>query len=182
MSKQTVEKVAAFCDVAHEQVVAVHDVNSTYHVPLLLEKQRLIPLLKTVLELENIDIAPALAKKGREIWAEWKTLTLAQDRLFDKVTIALVGKYTDLHDSYLSVVKSLEHASMRCGRRLNLVWVEAEALEDPTKLDQPAKFHKAWHDVCTAEYESPTSRYRDTVAHLYLAAEFWYRVDLGLGV
>ncbi|KAG0643619.1 CTP synthase N-terminus-domain-containing protein [Tuber brumale] len=150
LSKATVEKVAAFCDVAHEQVVAVHDVNSTYHVPLLLEQQKLIHLLTSVLELEKLSIAPALIQKGIDIWNEWKTLTLAQDRLFDKVDIALVGKYTDLHDSYLSVVKSLEHASMRCGRKLNLVWVEAEALEDHMKQENPAKFHRAWHDVCTA--------------------------------
>ncbi|PWW72350.1 CTP synthase [Tuber magnatum] len=150
LSKVTVEKVAAFCDVAHEQVVAVHDVNSTYHVPLLLEQQKLIRLLTPVLELEKLEIAPALVQKGIDIWDEWKTLTLAQDRLFDTVNIALVGKYTNLHDSYLSVVKSLEHASMRCGRKLNLIWVEAEALEDHMKQENPAKFHKAWHDVCTA--------------------------------
>jgi CTP synthase len=42
------------------------------------------------------------------------------DRLFDTVRITLVGKYTSLKDSYMSVIKSLEHASMRCGRKLIL--------------------------------------------------------------
>ena len=43
-----------------------------------------------------------------------------QERLFDSVTIALVGKYTDMQDSYMSVVKSLEHSAFRCSRKLIL--------------------------------------------------------------
>jgi CTP synthase len=43
-----------------------------------------------------------------------------QERLFDTVPIVLIGKYTSLQDSYMSVVKALEHASMRCGRKLEL--------------------------------------------------------------
>ncbi|KAI5779691.1 CTP synthase [Geopyxis carbonaria] len=146
----TINKIALFCDVENEQVIAVHDVNSTYHVPLLLESQKLINVLSSTLALDKIPVSDAYIQKGKTLWHEWKTLTLAQDRLFDNVTIALVGKYTDLHDSYLSVVKSLEHSAMRCGRKLNLVWVEAEALEPATNISDPAKFHKAWHDVCTA--------------------------------
>ena len=47
-------------------------------------------------------------------------LTHRQERVFESVSIVLVGKYTSLEDSYMSVVKSLEHASMRCGRKLIL--------------------------------------------------------------
>lgn len=151
LNPATIKKIALFCDVQNEQVIAVHDVNSTYHVPILLDDQRLIDVLSATLALEKIEIPPTSAQKGNQLWKEWKTLTLAQDRLFDKVTIALVGKYTDLHDSYLSTVKSLEHSAMRCGRKLNLVWVEAEALEPATSTGEPARFHKAWHDVCTAD-------------------------------
>ena len=140
-----------FCDVEIEQVLAVHDCNSTYHVPLLLEEQQLPRLLEDTLKLNELQIEPKFVKKGADSWAEWKELTLAQDRLFDKVDIALVGKYTNLHDSYLSVIKSLEHASMKCGRKLNLIWVEAEMLEVEAAHTNPARYHKAWHDVCTAE-------------------------------
>lgn len=50
-----------------------------------------------------------------------QTLTITrQERSFDEVTIALVGKYTDLHDSYMSVTKALEHSAFRCHRKLNL--------------------------------------------------------------
>ncbi|CCX15844.1 CTP synthase [Pyronema domesticum] len=147
----TIKKIALFCDVDYEQVVAVHDVNSTYHVPILLDEQKLTQQLTSTLNLDKLNIPAAYVQKGKDLWKEWKTLTLGQDRLFDTVTIALVGKYTDLHDSYLSVIKSLEHSAMRCRRKLNLVWVEAEALEPATNTSDPAKFHKAWHDVCTAQ-------------------------------
>lgn len=43
-----------------------------------------------------------------------------QERVFESVSIVLIGKYTSLEDSYMSVVKALEHASMRCGRKLIL--------------------------------------------------------------
>ncbi|KAI5808102.1 CTP synthase [Peziza echinospora] len=151
LEKATTNKIALFCDVDTEQVLAVHDCNSTYHVPLLLEQQKLIPLLRDILKLDSIEISPKLLSKGQDTWKEWKSLTLAQDRLFEKVNIALVGKYTDLHDSYLSVIKSLEHSAMRCGRKLNLIWVEAEMLEEQASHANSAKYHKAWHDVCTAD-------------------------------
>lgn len=159
LTKNTIKKIGLFCDVSNEQVIAVHDVNSTYHVPLLLDNQHIIQLLTDTLQLDKLIISPSLFEKGQQIWKDWKALTLAQDRLFDTVTIALVGKYTQLHDSYLSVVKSLEHSSMRCGRKLNLVWVEAEALETQMSTQEPAKYHKAWHDVCTAEYALRQSFY-----------------------
>ena len=116
-----------------------------------MESQNFTRVLSEALNLPALNVAPALAEKGRLLWKEWRSLTLSQERHFENVTIALVGKYTELHDSYLSVVKSLEHSAMRCGRKLNLVWVEAEALEPATNEASPAKFHKAWHDVCTAD-------------------------------
>lgn len=139
-----------FCQVEPEQVIAVHNVASTYHVPLLLETQGLIPTIRDILKLDDVFKSDRLIKKGRESWLEWKTLTTAQDRLYETVNIVLVGKYTNLHDSYLSVIKSLEHASMRCGKKLNLIWVDASDLETQSQSERPAEFHKAWHEVCTA--------------------------------
>lgn len=121
-----------------------------YQVPMLLESQGLIPLLQNVLQIDRSTISPALVKKGEDIWEQWKALTSAPDAYFDEVTIALVGKYIELHDSYLSLIKALEHSAMHCKRRLKLLWVDAEHLETPTRERDPAKFHKAWHEVCTA--------------------------------
>lgn len=72
--------------------------------------------LTTKLTIGKVD-SQALVR-GEELLTKWRQLTTAHDKSFETVTIALVGKYTNLHDSYLSVIKSLEHASMRCNRRL----------------------------------------------------------------
>ena len=146
-----IEKIAHFCQVDFEQVVMVRDMPSIYQVPMLLEQQGLIPLLKKILALDSLTISPALTTKGRQTWAQWNSLTGSQHRYQDAVTIALVGKYIELHDSYLSVLKSLEHSAMRCNRRLDLRWVDSEHLESSFREKDPAKFHKAWHEVCTAQ-------------------------------
>ncbi|KAI9808836.1 MAG: CTP synthase ura7 [Phylliscum demangeonii] len=151
LAQTTTDKLAMFCQVEVEQVVAVHDVASTYHVPLLLERQGLIPLLRTILGLDAIAPAPAQIEQGQRTWRDWQRLTTSQDRLFETVTIALVGKYTNLHDSYLSVIKSLEHAAMRCRRKLRLIWVDAAHLEAPAAVERPADYHQAWHQLCTAQ-------------------------------
>lgn len=129
----------------------MHDVASTYHVPLLLETQGLFPLLREILRLDAISIPPSLASKGAQTWSAWKKLITSQDHLYRSVTIALVGKYTNLHDSYLSVIKSLEHAAMACSRKLNLVWVDASHLEPAVQESSPVEFHKAWQQLCAAQ-------------------------------
>ncbi|TVY91826.1 CTP synthase [Lachnellula willkommii] len=151
LEKSTIDKIAMFCQVESEQVLAVHNVLTTYHVPLLLEKQGLVKNLTSMLNLDAIPRARSLVDRGARTWTEWKNLTASQERLFETVTITLVGKYTNLHDSYLSVIKSLEHSAMRCGKKLNLVWVDASDLEEEAKTEKPAEFHKAWHAVCTAD-------------------------------
>jgi CTP synthase len=150
LERSTIDKVAMFCQVEPEQVVAVHNVPSIYLVPLLLEQQGLVTAVREILKLDDVPKSKELVDLGDRIWTQWKSLTSQQDRLFDTVTITLVGKYTNLHDSYLSVIKSLEHSAMRCAKKLNLVWVDASHLEDATKATDPASFHKAWHEVCTA--------------------------------
>jgi CTP synthase len=122
-------------------------------VPLLLEQQDLLNQLKQIFRLADYKISPSLVTKGQSIWHDWKTLTTSQERFLDheKVTIALVGKYTNLHDSYISVIKSLEHSAMACQRKLNLVWVDATNLEKTTLDASPEQYHKAWHELCTAD-------------------------------
>lgn len=146
---QTVEKIGMFCHVGPEQVIAVHDVNSTYHVPLLLKQQKMMNFLTKKLTIG--EIPQAALHKGEQLLQKWRQLTSSHDKSFETVTIALVGKYTHLHDSYLSVIKSLEHASMRCNRRLKVEWVESTDLEEGMKQENLSKYHQAWHYVCQAD-------------------------------
>lgn len=145
----TVHKIGMFCHVGPEQVVAIRDVNLTYHVPLLLQEQR---MMKFLLRKLCLGTAPAPQReRGERLLALWRSLTLTFDKLVDTVTIALVGKYTNLKDLYLSVIKALEHSLMLCQRRLKIEWVELSDLEEDTKELLLADFHKAWHLVCQAD-------------------------------
>ncbi|KAI9184248.1 CTP synthase ura7 [Blastocladiella emersonii ATCC 22665] len=151
------EKISMFCHVEPEQVLAVHDCSSVYHVPLLLEEQGLVRVLEKRLKL-NDALAARKAREGaesveheaRSLMTKWRQLTLRQERLHDTVQIALVGKYTDLHDSYISVTKSLEHAALSCNRKLQILWVEASDLEAATKDANPIKYHESWRRLCAA--------------------------------
>lgn len=147
----TVQKIGMFCHVGPEQVIAIRDVNSTYHVPLLLQEQKMMKFLARKLLLDPLSLSSDARAKGDRLLASWRSMTSAHDKSVETVTIALVGKYTNLKDSYLSVIKALEHSAMRCYRRLKIEWVESSDLELDTKDTDLAAYHKAWHLVCQAD-------------------------------
>ena len=119
-------------------------------IPLSLRSQGILKHLHELLRLETLTLKPQLVEEGSRTWREWEKRTLEQDHLHHTVTIALVGKYTDHPDAYHSVVKSLEHAAMACSRKLKLVPVNAEHLEEPARHASPAEYHQAWHSLHTA--------------------------------
>ena len=127
------------------------DLPLTYSVPAFLEEQGLLTSLKSILQLDALQIRSEHQEKGAAMWKKWKEMTTASIHPRAAVKIALVGKYTSLHDSYLSVIKSLEHASMECGRKLEILWVDASLLEIQTKDQSPPEFYKAWHQVTSAD-------------------------------
>jgi CTP synthase len=91
-----------------------------------------------------------MVTKGASLWELWKkTIKVRSD--YPPVEIALVGKYTKQMDSYLSLIKALEHAAMRCNRKLNLVPVDSEQLEGAMLEKEPTKYYKAWDTVCSAQ-------------------------------
>ncbi|OAL70964.1 CTP synthase [Trichophyton violaceum] len=151
LDKATTDKIAMFCQVEPEQVIGVHDVASTYHVPLLLEQQGFLGQLRDILKIDELTIPQASIDKGQNTWKQWKALTTSQEHVYSTVNIALVGKYVSLHDSYLSVIKSLEHSAMACHRKLKITWIDASNLEKSAAEANPEAFHKAWHDMCTAD-------------------------------
>ena len=147
----TIAKISMFCHVPKEQVLGVHNCGSVYHVPLLLRSQGLIGMLQKRLKLDSIAVSSQYQDKGTSLLKRWKELTLSQERWFDVVNIVLVGKYTALQDSYMSVIKSLEHAAMRCQRKLVLEWVEASDLEPSQATANPKDYHKAHQALCSAQ-------------------------------
>ncbi|KAJ9192073.1 hypothetical protein DTO166G4_2698 [Paecilomyces variotii] len=146
----TIQKIANACQVELDQVVGVHNVPSTYQVPVLLHRQGFLQTLGNLLQIDAIQRDPKLVAQGKVIWQEWQGLAMGQDHVFETVSIALVGKYTSLHDSYMSVTKAMEHAAMHCRRKLQLVWIESTHLEEEHKATNPGEYHSAWHQLCTA--------------------------------
>lgn len=111
-------------------------------------------MLSTVgrlLHLDNLARPDSLVQQGKHIWKEWVNLATSQDHVHETTSIALVGKYTTLHDAYLSVSKALEHAAMHCKKKLKVIWVDASNLEEASKEKSLTAYHEAWHKVCTAD-------------------------------
>ncbi|KAK9718467.1 CTP synthase ura7 [Basidiobolus ranarum] len=145
------DKISMFCHVNPECVLAVRDVSSIYHVPLLLQQQGALDTLRKRLNLDSINISPSMVRQGHELWSKWRQVALRHDRPQQEVSIALVGKYTFLHDSYCSVVKALEHASLSANLKLNIKWVEGSDLEPEAQNKDPIKYHDSWQSVCSAD-------------------------------
>lgn len=132
------DKISNFCHVAPEQVVCIHDLSSIYHVPLLMQEAGVIEFLNERLKLEIPLPTPD------DFMQSWRDLAERVDNVYKKVNIALVGKYTKLEDSYASISKSLLHASLAVGYKLNLKFIEACHLERQTKQETPHLYYEAW--------------------------------------
>ncbi|GAA5809077.1 CTP synthase ura7 [Mucor flavus] len=144
-------KISMFCHVAPEQVLAVHDVSSVYHVPILMRESGVVDFFRRRLNLDAIKISDERRLVGEELWTRWTTLAGSYVHIHESVTIALVGKYTNLHDSYISVYKALEHAALNCKRRIEINWIEATDLENDTLNTDPLKFHESWKALCASD-------------------------------
>ena len=111
-------KIALFADLHPDEIIANEDQSNIYRVPLALREQSFDDL---VLERFNLDAPePDLT--------EWIELADRVDGLTGEVRIALVGKYVQLHDAYLSVVEALRHAAIHHGAELKLTFVDAESV------------------------------------------------------
>ena len=143
IGQEVKEKISNFCHVPPEQVVCIHDLSSIYHVPLLMENHDIIKFLDKRLQL-NI-------KVENKIMHQWRDLARRIDTITRLVTITLVGKYTKLEDSYASVIKSLQHAAIQAGYKLNVKLIEACHLEKQTKVENQARYHSAWQQICVSD-------------------------------
>lgn len=129
LTDETREKLAAFCHVSPQAVMSTHDVPNIYHVPLMLQDQGLCDIL-------GVDC------HSTSLLADWKVMAHHLDTLTEEVHIAMVGKYTNLSDAYLSVIKSLQHAAMAVDRKLIIDWIEASHLE--SDWDNEEEKELAW--------------------------------------
>lgn len=116
ISQSMKDKLASFCDVASEAVIESLDVDTLYSIPLNLQKQGMDQI---VCDHLKIDAPPA-------DMTEWIKLEEKVLNLSKKTKIALVGKYVELPDAYLSVVESLNHAGYAEDSEIEIAWINAD--------------------------------------------------------
>ncbi|CAA7040550.1 unnamed protein product [Microthlaspi erraticum] len=127
-------KLSRFCYVPIQNIFSLNDVHNIWHIPLLLKDQKAHEAISKVLNLAGIAKEPSLEK--------WASMVEISDNLH--VRIAVVGKYTDLSDSYLSVLKALLHASVAFRKKLVVDLVPSCDLEKTTKKENSHAYKTAW--------------------------------------
>ncbi len=140
LEEETRAKLAAFCHVGTEAVVSAHDVSNLYQIPISLYEQSVLNKVSSHLGFEVPDSLPLLD--------EWKAMADKVDHLEKEVNIAMVGKYTGLSDSYLSVIKALQHSAFAVDRKLVIDWIESTDL-DPNDVTE--NHDEAWELLRAAD-------------------------------
>jgi len=112
-------KIALFCDVDERGVISLPTMDSIYQVPIVLQDENLGDY---VIEQLGLDAS------GRDL-APWREMVERMQHPRGEVTIAVVGKYVELHDAYLSIKEALIHAGIAHQVRVNIRWVHSERLE-----------------------------------------------------
>ncbi|KAF3785968.1 CTP synthase [Nymphaea thermarum] len=134
---QTKEKLSQFCHAGN--ILSIHDVPNIWHVPLLLRYQDAHNAILKQLNLLSIAGPPDIQ--------EWMKRAETFDNLTETVKVAMVGKYTGLSDSYLSVLKALLHACISCSLKPVIQWVAASDLEDEKAKEAPQVHAAAWETL-----------------------------------
>ena len=118
LPKDERNKIAQFCSVPTKSVISMHDVETVYSIPALLNKQKVD---KTILDKLNI-------KSKDPKLNDWKRVVKAKLLPDREVNVSFVGKYTELKDSYKSINEALEHAGIKNKAKVNINFVQAEDL------------------------------------------------------
>ncbi|MDD3852653.1 MAG: CTP synthase [Syntrophomonadaceae bacterium] len=119
LSEDLRAKMALFCDVDRQAVIQLMDADSIYEVPLMLAAEGLDREVINRLNLDN----------HQADLAEWEELVERIHNLDHRVTIALVGKYVELPDAYISIVEALKHAGFKYNCEIDIKWICAEQAE-----------------------------------------------------
>ncbi|MGI6778505.1 MAG: CTP synthase [Acetivibrionales bacterium] len=125
LSKDIKDKIGLFCNIPGDWVIENTDVEVLYEVPLMLEKEGLAEI--TCKRLNLICGAPDLN--------EWENMVNKQKNFKNDVTIALVGKYVELQDAYISVVEALKHAGISNDSNVDIKWINSEHLDNKSIRD-----------------------------------------------
>jgi CTP synthase len=113
------EKIALFCDVDVNAVITARDVKSVYEVPLVFALEKVDEIILKQFHMEA---------KDRDL-SKWSRMLEHMSNPMDEVTIGIVGKYVEYEDSYKSLKEALLHGGIAHRVKVNIEWIEAQALE-----------------------------------------------------
>jgi CTP synthase len=128
VSDEIRDKIALFCNIERRAVLPLVTADTIYEVPLMLESAGMGDYLVETLRLEQAQPADL---------GEWQELVARIATKKPAVRVALVGKYVELHDAYLSVVESLRHAGWAHGVDVEIEWINSEKLETSWEEYEP---------------------------------------------
>ena len=137
VDQSTKNKLSSFCHVPVSHVIGVHDVSDLYSVPVVLHEQSVDRLVLERLGRRFDATASAMGfrywrdmeERSRMLAAHGSAVNFNSNLGPTSVKVALVGKYTNMPDAYLSVTKALQHACLSQNRVCQIVWIEATNLE-----------------------------------------------------
>ena len=121
LEDRTKRKLALFCNVKEDDVISDHDAN-IYEVPILLKEQKVAEKILNALNMKH---------NGSDL-EEWKSFVKNLKNSDKKITIAMTGKYTELHDSYVSINEALNHARSKFRTEINVKFIETTDMENKT--------------------------------------------------
>jgi CTP synthase len=124
-------KIGLFCDIDANAVVECRDASTLYEVPLMLREEGLDEIVVNHLKL----------KTDQPDMREWESLVQRVKTLHKRTEIAIVGKYVALHDAYLSIVESLEHAGIASDSVVKIRWLHADELTEENVDEQLSGVH-----------------------------------------
>ena len=118
-------KISLFCDIPKQNVIESRDVSNLYELPVNLKAQKIDDIV-----LKHFGLSAPEADM-----TEWLALVDRVDNLKENVKIALVGKYVELHDAYISVVESLKHAGYKNNSKITIDWIQSEDVTEENVND-----------------------------------------------
>ncbi|WP_456327503.1 glutamine hydrolyzing CTP synthase [Archaeoglobus sp.] len=124
LKPETKRKISLFCDVPVEAVISNENVEDIYEVPLKFREEKFDEYIIKRLKLEK-----------RPYKSEWEEIVKRLKSLKEEVTIAIVGKYTHVRDSYISIVEALKHGGIVAGCKVKINWIESEELESKENVE-----------------------------------------------
>ncbi len=124
LKPETKRKISLFCDVPVEAVISNENVEDIYEVPLKFREEKFDEYIIKRLKLEK-----------RPYNKEWEEMVKKLKSLNENVTIAIVGKYTHVRDSYISIVEALKHGGIVAGCKVRVKWIESEELENKENVE-----------------------------------------------